>query len=61
MCFRCRGLSRKPVESEFEYEVYRGEVAGVTWSDWEAAELAGCQSRTKPSSEEGPPDHSPAP
>ena len=54
MCYRCRGHSRKPIESVYHYEVYRGEIDGVAWKDLEAAELVACASSNKESGKDVP-------
>ena len=58
MCYRCRGLSRKPIESDYHYEIYRGEIDGVAWKDLEAAELVACVSSNKESGKDVPHERS---
>lgn len=45
MCYRCQGKSRKTIETEEDYNIYRGKVDGVTWEHVEYSEEADCQQR----------------
>ncbi len=45
MCYRCEGLTRKPIDTPEDFEIYSGRVPGKSWPQIELQEVSACSKK----------------